>query len=302
MSTSILLPLCLSVLAASVGVGDKVLTVTAAPVMSGPEKLAEVPQGVELTAIDVRDHYVRVTVTQGQDEISGWIYEEYLVREPTIAIGRLLLHYKHDYREIDRLKRADEKFGTADVDKDGLLTQAEFVNGTRKPTLDELNEDFRRVIAKKKPALFTKLDLCDLVLQFEGWKTDWIRELNNPNWKANPKPLDKFNQPGPMTEFVAELMRTGDLRRSARARQLLDGDNSESRARRATALYKWADADGNGKLTRQEYHQCLNLDTDSQEETEPTDEREPEGEKGTGVFFRDHPLPLPRARRTTTTH
>ena len=65
------------------GPGDRVRTTTdAAPVKLGERTLATVERGRELTAIQVRGNWAKVSLAQGGDKVTGWIHRRCLKRLP----------------------------------------------------------------------------------------------------------------------------------------------------------------------------------------------------------------------------
>ena len=81
MSIATTIALCLSLVTAEIKAGDKVVTLTTAPVMSGEEKVAEVGPGVELTVTDVKLPWYGVTVIQDGKEVTGWVVNSKLMAE-----------------------------------------------------------------------------------------------------------------------------------------------------------------------------------------------------------------------------
>jgi len=58
-------------------------------------------------------------------------------------------------------------------------------------------------------------------------------------------------------QIADDFLRTGDVRRSFIARRLVDREAPEVRARKARALFRWADKNGDGNLSFPEFKQAL---------------------------------------------
>ncbi|MFH1924548.1 MAG: hypothetical protein ABIP48_32245 [Planctomycetota bacterium] len=140
------------------------------------------------------------------------------------------------------------------------LTLDQFLPDTERPTLDVLNQRLHKVIdtpEKRRIAhmiyvlkgipsgqtiggddLLTMTDLVVTVLGFEGW-----------DYKKEPT----YQQ---AREIVEQFVRTGDVRRSRQARDFVPSETQGARSQRALAIFKWADSDGDGKLTVREIAQA----------------------------------------------
>ena len=78
-----ILAICLTTVPAEIEAGDKVVTLTAAPVMIGSKEVAEVDRGAELTVTSVKTPWIGVTVTRNGEEIKGWVLDRNVVTSPT---------------------------------------------------------------------------------------------------------------------------------------------------------------------------------------------------------------------------
>jgi HEAT repeat protein len=250
MTSSTILALCASVLSAQINVGDEVVTVCAAPVMSGPEKVSELQPGVQLSAKDVKGPWVLVRVSHVDREFQGWVLDSNLVSNPRTAFGKLAIGWRHQSIFDKGVKSWDTKFKSIDVNHDDAVTLTEFLAGIGKPTLDDLNRRFQTESARSgrpKPdtpehaVMYLKLNT--LFLDFGGWRADCVDEME----KCGGSPQD----------ITEDFLRTGDIRRSPLARRLVDREDPDLRTRRGQALFTWADTDRDKKLTLDEFKQAL---------------------------------------------
>ncbi len=222
--------------------GDKVVTLTATPVMSGSEKLAEVEPGGELTVTGVKLPWVGVTVKEDGREVKGWVLHRNLIVQPSIDFVKLFVGYAR--KGIS----ARDEFSVADRNSDGLLPQGEYRIAIRRPTLDDLNARLRQKIteteARAKNDLEKRLfvmtpgfllELCGEVFRFQGWKAE-------PDLS---KSLDA----------VGRFMKTRDIRRDSYLRRLVDTESRDKRALRAEALFRWIDKNSDNQLSSDEFSQ-----------------------------------------------
>jgi Ca2+-binding EF-hand superfamily protein len=295
--------LCLAVIAADVEVGDKMVTLTTAPVMSSSQKLTEVAPGAELTVTGLKLPWVGITVAQDGKEVRGWVLDRHLMlaRELSQLLDlfrrreRLLAMDQSPSDErigVDDLKRfteepglpqnAETAFKLIDRDGDGKVALSEFANqpyeavclrldglsfdrllaATQKPELSELNDRLRTQInsAEKKrlaEGFFLKQklpagEMIDLMLHmdfprqliqtvqfFEGWQ------------QGKSATYDQSHQ------MMQEFMRTGDLRRSRLARELVGTETAEARRQMVRALFLWLDRNHDGSLAAAELRVAL---------------------------------------------
>ncbi len=239
--------LCLSIVTADPEVGDKVVTLTTAPVMSGSEKLAEVEPGVELTVTSVKRPWVGVTVTQNGKEVKGWVLDKNLVLGPEIAFARLVVGHFHDVRNSrKKIEKANGRFKSMDTNGDSVLTLREFRDGAKVPPLDELNRRLQQTmvgfargnpdeqrIVRAAGGLDGQLGLA--ILDFRGW-------IRSPRYDEN-------------TQLARFFQKTRDIRKSPLAQQLLEREDVNERSRRANSLFAWVDKDRDSQLSIDEFRQ-----------------------------------------------
>ncbi|MFH1924551.1 MAG: HEAT repeat domain-containing protein [Planctomycetota bacterium] len=229
--------------------GDKVVTLTTAPLMSGSEKLAEVQPGVELTVTSVKAPWLGVTVSREGKDVKGWIYEGNLVPKPRLAFVKLFVGYLYTAKARFVVERAQARFTSVDGTRDGVLTLGEYRSGTRKPTLDDLNHRLRQEMDRQLSS--TPENIRRLLVMTPGFQIDletYVAEFQG--WRAKPDPSASLKS-------VERFVTTKDIRRDAYLRGLLDAEDPGARARRAEALFDWADEDRDKRLSLEEYRRIV---------------------------------------------
>ena len=111
MCTNICLSFSMIPMVVQLEVGDRVVALTAAPVMSGAEKLAEVDAGTELTVDDMRGPWVRVEVAGDGRNIVGWLLSRHLVPTSKISLKQL------SQSGLVAAERAEEGFTEMDTER-----------------------------------------------------------------------------------------------------------------------------------------------------------------------------------------
>lgn len=230
--------------------GDTIVVLHDTHLQVGSKKLAPVASGTELVAEQVRDHWVWTAVAFQDSKVAGWIPFKTLIQDPRRALVHLYagpIYQKETHKDL--LKRAKAKFTSADNDGNGTLALAEFVEGAKRETLDELNERLR--VAMNSPSgnqyrevlrgrgtvsgelIVEHLKWVEIVLTFGGWR----RRVA----------LDDAYQ------LVDSFAKIADLHRSRLAQSLVDDDDPRVRSHRASVLFKWADRNSDGELTHDEF-------------------------------------------------
>ena len=247
MSITSSIALCVALVTADPEVGDRVVTLTSAPVMSGSEKLADIQPGVELTVTGVKLPWVGVSVTRDGKEVRGWVLDRNVILKPAEALKRLTAKVN--------VKAPDDLLKKLDADNDLQLTRHEFELGTRPQTLEDLNEQLqaalegqaRQFAAQGTPQTPFARRMA-VLFALRGGTT----EVTFQNWK---KPLTKQN----VETLRDDYLRTQDMRRSRLAQELIDAEKPEERAERAGALFIWADADRDNALSTQEFERATGI-------------------------------------------
>ena len=250
--------------------GEKVIALDDTHVQVGTEKLAAVEAGTELIANIVRDDWVAVTVEQESKEVSGWIHSGHLITEPEMAFAALAVRVT---RSLEWLTKED--FRRIDTDADGWLTLSEFLGDTKRQTLDDLNEQLHQELAfhdmivqqtrlrldshSLKSSRHSWLTLQNLhptrsvLLPHQAFQTADLTSPANVTFKSwERKPFRHEAE-----QMAEDFLRTQDIRRSRVAQQLVDHENTDVRARKARALFKWGDKNHDGNLSLDEFKQAL---------------------------------------------
>jgi len=276
-SATTTIAICLSLVTADPEVGDKVVTLTTAPVMSGSEKLAEIEPGAELTITGVKLPWVGVAVTQDGKAVKGWVLDKNLIPKPAEALKRLAAR--------GNVKAPDDLFKKIDADNDLRLTRREFELGTRPQTLEDLNEQLRLALegqARQFAAQGTPQTpfarRMTILFALRGGTT----QVTFDNWKT---PLTKQN----VETLCDDYLRTQDMRQSRSARELIDAERPEERAERAGALFIWADTNRDNALSIQEFQRATGIVSPSNARTnqkEAPDSGKPERAVAEGDVLR----------------
>ncbi|MFH1924552.1 MAG: EF-hand domain-containing protein [Planctomycetota bacterium] len=252
MLSATILAVSLFLVAADVQPGDKVVTLTTAPVMSGSEKLAEAEPGVELTVAGVKLPWVGVTVTQDGKEVKGWVLDKNLLINPESAFAALLGHCGNTQSRPD----FQNEFQKIDANGNGSIMTDEFSTATKLDSVADLNQqlqrrltDLRKTITIPDPRLRSQGILFFLAGELSSLK-GLKREISFNGWRRLPTHDEA-------TRMAEDFLRSGDIRRSRLAQELLDREDPKVRARRAEVLFRWADSNGDGALSLEEFKQAL---------------------------------------------
>jgi hypothetical protein len=216
--------------------GDKIVVLEDTHLQAEREKLAPVRAGTELTAGEVQEDWVAVSVVRDGKTITGWIFDRQLLVDPRQAFTKLVCG-----RDVPAGRPAQE-LGRLDQDGDGLVTADEFAAKTGGQTLDDLNKRLARVLGSGlgtgDEAAVKHSGLMAEIADFKGWN----RQFNS------------FEQ---ASRLADDFVRTRDLRRSRLAQELVDRENLGAKVTRAQALFRWADKNHDGTLTLDEFKQAL---------------------------------------------
>ncbi len=250
MSITTTIALCLSLGTADPEIGGKVVTLTTAPVMCGAEKLAEVEPGVELTVTDLKLPWIGVTVTQNGKDAKGWVLDRNVVMNPDSAFAALLGYYGKSRPDLQ------SEFQRIDANANGSMTIDEFLDATTLDSLDDLNlqlqrrlNDFRRTFTAPDPRLRSQAILMALageVGRLKGLK----KEISFNGWKRVPTNEEA-------KRMAEDFLRTGDVRRSKLAHQLVETPGE--RTRKSHAMFAWADRDADSGLSVEEFVQAASV-------------------------------------------
>ena len=250
--------------------GDRIFVLDDTYLQAAKEKLAPVEAGTELVAGQVRGVWVGVTVEHDGKKVSGWIPSSHLIGDPAIAFARLAVGYESE------IQFAEADFQKMDTNADGRLSFDEFLAGTRPEALDELNQRLRRMIDTNRKEhtwilrekLFHEVTHChafgaipkpprDATMEErlhwydEFWrKSQFEVRVIARTWKRQPTYEQGW-------QLVDEFLLSKDMRRSRLAQELVDREDPNTRAHRARALLKWADGNGDGTLSLDEFKHAL---------------------------------------------
>ncbi len=208
MLSECILAIGLSTVSADVEVGDKLVTLTAATVMSGTEKLAEVQPGMELAATEVREPWVKANVTGDGKQVEGWIWERNLIVQPAIAFLKLTVRVQSEARS------ADHYFNWLDGNGDDALSRSEFLSGTRNQTLSDFNTQLHDLERALKPNLeMVRRSGRDPNEHFQRWVWMVIHIPSiGENLKRRQMPFVSWKRPSKLPETTGQAETFGAAR------------------------------------------------------------------------------------------
>jgi HEAT repeat protein len=201
-------------------------------------------------------------MTQDGKEIRGWVHDDNLVRKPKSAFTQLTVPGP---RKAERIR---EEFGAMDTNGDERLSLQEFVAGTRKPTLDQLNRSLREFV-EANPKIKADLEHFRRRRQIRGDSMANDLKLAGHIWRSGAwKEEPTFEQ---VHVIAMDFRVTDDVRKSplhspATAVKLFGGETLAARATKSRSLFHWADLDDDGVLSRDEFEQAQILPVSKPEE------------------------------------
>jgi hypothetical protein len=228
-----------------ISVGDEAVTIGPAPLKVGGQELLTVPGGSRLVAKAIREGWIGVEVEHDGRTVKGWVSARHVTVRPATMFLKLTIGYES---EIDR---ADEDFRRVDKNADGQLDPDEFVVGTRKETLEDLNHTLRQVWGRGASTQADIFILHNRLVAAIGNHRYWQRQMT----------FDDGSQ------LAEDFRTTRDIRQSNLARKLVDTEPAAATSVKARAMFVWADSDRDNGLSLQEFRRALRANRESVDTT-----------------------------------